>query len=103
MMLTPQSGGSIRQATRSNLVVCMEIPDEGDTPVSRLLAQQGHMIRSANHFVRRRGKCRASAGNYCSRACGAALSPKSTRHRLLKPIDLVCECPLAELWAAAGA
>ncbi|KVA16472.1 hypothetical protein WI73_19530 [Burkholderia ubonensis] len=32
---------------------------------------------------------------------GRLYPPKSTRHRLLKPIDIVCEYPLAELWAAA--
>ncbi|KVC66051.1 hypothetical protein WI73_19535 [Burkholderia ubonensis] len=31
VMLTPQSGVSIRQAIRSDLVVCMKIPDDGDT------------------------------------------------------------------------
>ncbi|WP_174960662.1 hypothetical protein [Burkholderia ubonensis] len=44
VMLTPQSGVSIRQAIRSDLVVCMKIPDDGDTQVRIPQAS-----RAANH------------------------------------------------------
>ncbi|WP_431823794.1 ParB N-terminal domain-containing protein [Burkholderia sp. F1] len=32
---------------------------------------------------------------------GRLYPPKSTRHRLVRPVDFVCEYSLAELWAAA--